>query len=118
VGPGLGGSATGDGRLRIVGALVNPVGPAPEHETVTLLNPRPDALDLAGWSLVDRAGQRMTLDSGTVEAGGTVRIDLRPPVQLGNHGGTLTVTDPHGVKVDGIAYTGDQASHPGTTLVF
>jgi len=113
VGPGLGG-----GRLRIVGALVNPVGPAPEHETVTLLNPRADALDLTGWSLVDRAGQSMTLESGTVEPGGTVRIDLLPPVQLGNHGGTLTVTDPDGVKVDGIAYTGEQASRPGTTLVF
>ena len=118
VGPGLGGSGASDGRLRIVGALVNPVGPAPEHETVTLLNPRADALDLTGWSLVDRAGQSMTLESGTVEPGGTVRIDLLPPVQLGNHGGTLTVTDPDGVKVDGIAYTGEQASRPGTTLVF
>jgi uncharacterized protein YukJ len=117
-GPGVGGGGANDGRLRIVGALVNPVGPAPEQESVTLLNPRAEALDLAGWSLVDRAGQTMTLDSGQVGPGDTVRIDLHPPVQLGNHGGTLTVTDPAGVKVDGIAYTGEQAAHPGTTLVF
>ena len=44
--------------LRIVAALVNPAGPAPEAESVTLLNPRADAVDLGGWRLVDRNGQR------------------------------------------------------------
>ena len=43
-----------DHTVRIVAALVNPVGPAPEAETVTLLNASPEAIDLAGWSILDR----------------------------------------------------------------
>ena len=47
-----------DHRLRIVAALVNPIGPAPESETVTLINPGADPIDLTGWSLVDRQQRR------------------------------------------------------------
>ncbi len=44
----------GDQPLRIVAALVNPVGPSPEQESVTLLNASPSPVDLAGWRLADR----------------------------------------------------------------
>ena len=47
--------------MRIVGALINPVGPAPEAETVTLLNATPHDVDLTGWAILDRLKQRMTL---------------------------------------------------------
>ena len=40
--------------VRIVGALVNPVGPAPEAETVTLINASPAPVDLTGWRIADR----------------------------------------------------------------
>ena len=40
--------------VRIVAALVNPVGPAPERETVLLLNASPSAVDLTGWRIADR----------------------------------------------------------------
>ena len=43
-----------DFRVRIVAALVNPIGPAPERETVTLLNATPQAIDLAGWQIADQ----------------------------------------------------------------
>jgi hypothetical protein len=51
-----------DHTVRIVAALVNPVGPAPEAETVTLLNVTPEAVDLtAGPSLtVTSAGSSWT----------------------------------------------------------
>ena len=38
-------------RVRIVGALVNPTGPAPEAETVTVLNASADTVDLDGAGL-------------------------------------------------------------------
>ena len=44
----------GEQPLRIVAALVNPVGPSPEQESVTLLNASPSPVDLAGWRLADR----------------------------------------------------------------
>ena len=40
--------------IRILAAMVNPVGPAPEHESVLLVNASPSALDLTGWRIADR----------------------------------------------------------------
>ena len=83
-----------DHQVRIVGALVDPVGPAPERESVTLLNASPQDIDLAGWAVLDRLKQRMTLTAQTLAAGDTRRIELQPPVQLGNQGGLITVLNP------------------------
>jgi Lamin Tail Domain len=107
-----------DRRLRIVAALVNPRGPAPEVETVTLLNAGPDEIDLAGWSIADQAKRRLVLDSAALPAGDAVRVVLAAPVQLGNRGGLVTLLDPDGLKVDGVAYTKGQAGAEGWRLVF
>ena len=118
-GPGPGPEPAGaEHAVRIVAALPNPVGPAPERETVTLINAGAQDLDLTGWALADRLGQRMPLDPATLPAGETVRIVLRPPVQLGNRGGLVTLLDPAGLKADGVAYTQEQASSEGQTIVF
>jgi uncharacterized protein YukJ len=114
----IGGPAEPDRLVRIIAALVNPVGPAPEHETVTLLNTGTQDLDLGGWVLLDRLKQRMPLDPITVPAGETSRIPLRPPIQLGNQGGLLTLLNPAGLKIDGVAYTRQEAQAEGRTLVF
>jgi len=110
--------AAPDQRVRVVAVLVNPRGPAPERETVTLLNASPDDIDLTGWAIVDHAERRMVLDGGSLPAGDAVRVVLAPPVQLGNRGGLVTLLDPGGLKVDGIAYTKAQASAEGWSLVF
>ena len=107
-----------DHTVRIVAALVNPTGPAPEAETVTLVNASPEAIDLAGWSILDREKRRLILDAGPLAAGDTIRVPLGPPVALGNRGGLITLLDPDGLKVDGVAYTKTQAEHEGWSLVF
>jgi uncharacterized protein YukJ len=103
--------------VRVVGALVNPIGPAPESETVTLLNASPWPVELAGWRLADRLKNEQHL-AGTLAAGATVTIPIQPPVQLGNKGGTITLLDDRGLKVDGVSYTEGQAQREGWTLVF
>jgi hypothetical protein len=107
-----------DGVVRIVGALVNPIGPAPERERVTLLNASPDPIDLTGWAVADRLKNKVVLPSGKVGAGETYVVDLPPTVQLGNDGGVITLLDPQGLKVDGVSYTRQQAKHEGWTAVF
>ena len=104
--------------LSIVGALINPAGPAPETETVTLLNSRPESIDLTGWALLDRLKNRMLLPAQTVPAGETIRIVVQPPTQLGNGGGLITVVDATGAKVDGVSYTRDQVRREGWTVAF
>jgi hypothetical protein len=63
--------------VRIVGALVNPIGPAPEPETVTLLNASPRPIELAGWKLADRQKNEQSL-SGTIAAG-CRKLPMRRP---------------------------------------
>src|SRR4029453_12498888 len=106
-----------DHAIRIVGAVVNPIGPAPEHETVTILNASPSAIDLSGWQIADKLKNKHGL-SGTINAGATLVIALPPTVQLGNKGGIITLLDNNGLKVDGVAYTGEEAKKEGWTLVF
>jgi uncharacterized protein YukJ len=107
-----------DGRVRIVAALVNPVGPAPEAETVSLCNASPEPVALAGWSILDASKRQLALPDATLAPGDTLRVQLGPPVALGNRGGLITLLDPDGLKVDGVAYTKGQADREGWTLVF
>lgn len=119
--PGTGGQpgpGEPDRLVRIVAALVNPIGPAPEAETITLLNTTAAPIDLTGWTVADRDQHVFALPGGPLAAGETVRIPLGPPVALGNRGGLVTLLDPAGLKVDGVAYTGDAAAEEGRTLVF
>jgi uncharacterized protein YukJ len=119
-GPGPGpvpGPGEPDHLVRIVAALANPVGPAPEPETVTLVNASPSEIDLTGWAVVDRAANRQAL-RGLLPAGAAVQVPLTAPFALGNHGGTITLLNAAGLKVDGVAYTADQAAREGWTIIF
>ena len=104
--------------VRIVAALVNPPGPAPEAETVMLLNASPQQVDLTGWSILDRDKRQMMLHSGLLAPGDSVRVQVAAPVQLGNRGGLITLLNPDGLKVDGVAYTQAQAAAEGWSIVF
>ncbi|HWI01150.1 MAG TPA: lamin tail domain-containing protein, partial [Propionibacteriaceae bacterium] len=106
-----------DGQVKIIGALVNPMGPAPEAETVTLLNTSPQDIELSGWRIADQLERQMVLPQQTLPAGDTVRIFVQPPAQLGNDGGLITLLDGDGLKVDGAAYTKAQARE-GWTVPF
>jgi uncharacterized protein YukJ len=103
--------------IRIVGAMVNPIGPAPEKESVILLNTSPDTIDLNGWAITDKAKNKCSL-SGKITAGSPLVVQVKPPVQLGNKGGTITLLNKAGLKVDGVAYTAEQAGKEGWVIAF
>ncbi|GAA1001879.1 hypothetical protein GCM10009555_107230 [Acrocarpospora macrocephala] len=109
--------APGDLPLRIVAALVNPVGPAPEAETVTLLNASPGPISLVGWHLADQAKRTLPL-TGSLAPGEALRLPVTAGLQLGNNGGAITLLDPAGLKVHGVSYTKEQAGREGWTLTF
>ena len=104
--------------VRIVAAMVNPVGPAPERESVLLLNASPSPVDLTGWQVADRLKKLCPVPSGPLAAGATREVELAGEVQLGNHGGAITLLDAAGMKVAGVAYTEQQARQEGWTVVF
>jgi uncharacterized protein YukJ len=104
--------------VRIDAALVNPAGPAPEAESVLLLNASPTQIDLTGWKLADRAKQTCDVPGGPLAPGDTRRVAIAAPVALGNGGGTITLLDAGGLKVAGVAYTAADADNEGWTVTF
>jgi uncharacterized protein YukJ len=104
------------GLVRIVGALVN-APQSPERERVTLLNTAGHSVSLEGWALANFAKVRTPL-SGTIDTGGTVVVDVNREGALSNQGGTISLLNNAGMKVDGVFYTRDQARHPGWTITF
>ena len=101
--------------MRIVAALVNPLGPAPERETVLLLNASPSPVDLTGWRIADRMAHTCPVPPGPLAPGATLEVVISEQVQLGNQGGTITLLDAAGLKVAGVSYTG---AEEGWTVVF
>ncbi|HKP91121.1 MAG TPA: DUF2278 family protein [Thermoleophilaceae bacterium] len=104
--------------VQIVAAVVNPVGPAPERESVLLLNVSPEPVDLTGWKLADRQKATAPLPDGPLAAGETLRVEPAGAIQLGNNGGAITLLDAAGLKVTGVSYTGEQARREGWTVAF
>ncbi|WP_456846976.1 DUF2278 family protein [Cellulomonas sp. P5_C6] len=107
-----------DRRVRVVASMVNGPGAAPEQETVTLVNVTAAPIDLSGWAVADAAKHRIVLTGPVLGPGEAARVPLAPPVQLGNGGGLVSVLDPAGLKVDGVAYTGADAHREGWTVAF
>ncbi|HET9871800.1 MAG TPA: DUF2278 family protein [Propionibacteriaceae bacterium] len=108
----------GSDPVRVVAALVNPIGMAPEEETITLINASPTPLDLTGWSVADRSKRTCPVPAGVLPAGATLVMTPSNQVALGNNGGVITVLDPQGLKVHGVSYTADQAREEGWSVVF
>jgi len=104
--------------VRIVAALVNPTGPAPETETITLINTSPAPVELNGWRIADRTQRAFTLPPGPLAAGATLTVTATDGVTFGNGGGTITLLDPAGLKVHGVSYTAAEAGTEGWTIVF
>ncbi|MEW5802959.1 MAG: DUF2278 family protein [bacterium] len=103
---------------RIVAAMVNPQSGDPGHESVTILNISDHTLDLAGWKILDQHDKADTI-TGKIEPGQAIVVRLSGKgAQLSNKGGTITLLDSRGLKVDGVAYTKKDAKAEGRPVVF
>jgi uncharacterized protein YukJ len=103
---------------RIVSAMVNPLAPDPGKEFVTILNTSDLVLDLTNWKILDQADKEDPI-SGSIKPGETETFILSGSnAQLSNKGGTITLLDSRGLKVDGVAYTKKQAQQEGKPITF
>jgi uncharacterized protein YukJ len=103
---------------RIVAAMVNPRANDVGQESVTILNTSNQLLDLAGWTILDQRDQSDAI-SGSLKPGEARMFALSGKgAQLSNKGGTITLLNPSGLKVDGVAYTKAAAQAEGTPVVF
>jgi len=94
--------------VEIMGLLPDPAGRDEGNEAVEIGNSTDRPVDLAGWKLVDKAGNQYRL-AGTVAAKGRLRIVMTTPTMpLNNDGDTVMLLDPAGVVRSRVEYTGEQ----------
>lgn len=104
--------------VRIVAALVNPIGADPGQESVTLINVSPTPVDLKGWALADRLKRKHSLN-GTIQPGAVMTVLLSgTDIQLSNDGGIITLLNKDGLKIDGVSYTKEGVKQQGWTTIF
>ncbi len=112
---------TVDSPVRIIAALVNPLGDDPGKETVTLINTGAASVSLEGWFLLDAMNNRYVLSdqSNIMAPGATFTITLpKNSMQLSNKGGEIRLLNRDGKVVHRVSYTKAQAQEQGRTLIF
>ncbi|MEH1944428.1 MAG: DUF2278 family protein [Nostoc sp.] len=103
---------------RIIAAMVNPRDDDPGREFVTILNTSDQTLDLTNWKILDQQDKADTI-SGSIKPGEATLFRLSGSgAQLSNKGGTITLIDSQGLKVDGVAYTKAAAKTEGKPIAF
>lgn len=107
------------GPVKIVAALVNPMGADEGRETVTLVNTGIEAIALDGWFLVDRMSNRFGIKDVTLDPGMATTILLpRRSIQLSNQGSEIRLVDRSGSTAHLVTYSKAQASRQGETIIF
>lgn len=100
----------------IIAALVNPAGEEKGKESIILLNTSA-AISLENWKVLDSQKNTMTL-SGSIDTGETKKIILTPNLSLGNKGGTITLLNDKGLKVNGVSYVKNDVKVEGEWVKF
>jgi uncharacterized protein YukJ len=91
-------------------ALVNPAGDELRGEIVVIGNTTVTAIDLTGWSLVDKTNKIETLAGIQLTPGGSAIVVLSGDgAQLSNKGGTIRLLNPSGVLIHAVSYSKDDA---------
>jgi len=96
--------------LRIRSLLPNPDGADEGHEQVTIGNGTTEEVNLPGWMLRDRAGNRFAL-SGVLPAQQALTLTMQAfSVPLNNSGDDVSLIDPQGHVRDHVSYSAAQAA--------
>jgi poly(U)-specific endoribonuclease len=105
--------------VRIVAALINPLGDDPGQELVTLINVGSTPVVPEGWRLLDKAGHEFSVGDLRLLPG--VATTVRLPagsIQLSNKGGNITLVDRASRLVHSVSYSKQQVARQGETLLF
>ncbi len=73
---------------------------------------------MEGWAIADQWKRKTIIDDQKIMSGEVLRITLNGSTQLTNSGGIISLLNPDGLKVDGVAYTKTEAKQAGWSLKF
>jgi len=101
--------SSGQASVVIHSALINPVGPDTQKETVKLKNMGASPVLLDGWALANQSNKKQVL-SGSIAANAQLSIPLNSSkIILTNKGGTIKLLDDNNIVVDSVTYIRKQA---------
>jgi hypothetical protein len=107
------------GDVRIIAALVNPVGNDPGRENVTLVHTGPHKISIDGWRLRDKNGNVEVLSGVELTPGVPHTVVLTGNgAQLSNKGSTITLLRDDGATIHQVSYSKSQARNENKTLLF
>lgn len=107
------------GAVRIIAAMVNPVGADAGNESVTLFNATSKPILLHNWRLEDTSGRQQPVPLMELAAHATtrVRLDARN-VRLTNAAGEIRLFDAHNTEVHHVSYLASDAAREGGVVEF
>ncbi len=103
--------------IRIAAAMVNPEGTDRGNEMVALMNTTNQVVDLTGWQIQNKSGERERIASLVVQPGQNGIFTLKQ-VRLPNLGGTIILLNPKGVPVDRVTYSMSEGLRSGWWIKF
>ena len=107
------------GDVKIIAALVNPIGDDPGSETITLLNMSSTSIALTGWRVIDKMNNDFKISDLTIRGGSAATIVLpKNSMQLSNKGGEIRLVNATNEVVHRVTYSKEQASQEGLTVTF
>ncbi|KAK9357266.1 DUF2278 family protein [Lipomyces starkeyi] len=113
-----------DAPVAILAALVNPTSDenqptsTGQRETVYLINRTDKTVLLTGWRILNTRDMSQSLPDNTELEPNQVKAVQVPAAPLSNKGGTISLLDGKGWKVDGVSYTSEQARKEGQVIYF
>lgn len=107
-----------DSPVRIAAAMVNPAGNEAAGEWVSLINLGADTVAMTGWRLTDHKGREHPLPDQQLEPGVAIRVQPVAAMQLRNLGGSITLSNANGQRVDRAFWVSEEGRRQGQPIVF
>ena len=102
--------------IYIAAALVNPSGDETKSEWVSIINLSNEKIDLEGWKLTDPEASLEL--KGEINPGEAIRISPLLPIELGNRGGTISLFNNKGERIDRVKYPQQNQETENVPVIF
>ncbi len=113
------GNVKDTGSIKIIAALVNPLGEDEGQETVSIINTFYKDIDLQGFILKDKMDRAFTIKNTVVKAGCVEKVTIHDsPLKLSNKGGEISLFTPQSVLIHQVEYEKVKVPDEGHTLLF
>jgi len=113
------GTTTTPSDIRMVAALVNPIGDDVGKESITIINTSSTTITLNNWRIVDKNNNSSNFSVAAIAGGETHRIILDGKgAQLSNKDGLIKLLNDQGDMVHLVSYSSGQIREQGRTILF